>query len=55
LVSAALEGIAGVNRYEVNSMRREARVFYDPSQLDQDSLMDQLKKKTRYRSMSIKG
>jgi hypothetical protein len=39
----------------VNAMRRETRVFYDPSQLDRDSLIDQLKKKTRYRSMSIKG
>jgi hypothetical protein len=36
-------------------MRREARVVYDPSQLDRERLVDQLKKKTRYRSMSVKS
>lgn len=35
-------------------MRREARVFYDPSQIDSNQLVEQLKKKTRYRSMALK-
>jgi len=55
LVSAALDGIAGVVWYEVKAMRREARVKYDPNLINEDQLMDELKKRTRYRSMSIKN
>jgi hypothetical protein len=35
-------------------MRREAKVKYNAEQLTEDELMEALKKKTRYRSMSIK-
>jgi hypothetical protein len=35
-------------------MRREAKVKYDAKQLDENELMEVLKKRTRYRSMSIK-
>jgi hypothetical protein len=35
-------------------MRREARVKFDANQIDENQLMDNLKKKTRYRSMSLK-
>jgi hypothetical protein len=35
-------------------MRREAKVKYDAKQLDENELMEALKKRTRYRSMSIK-
>ena len=54
LVAAALDGIAGVISYEVKAMRREAKVKYNAEQLNEDALMEALKKKTRYRSMSIK-
>ena len=54
LVAAALDGIAGVISYEVKAMRREAKVKYNTEQLNEDELMEALKKKTRYRSMSIK-
>ena len=55
LVAAALDGIAGVVSYEIKAMRREARVKFDANQIDENQLMDNLKKKTRYRSMSIKN
>ena len=54
LVAAALDGIAGIISYEVKAMRREAKVKYDAKQLDENELMEALKKRTRYRSMSIK-
>ena len=54
LVAAALDGIAGIISYEVKAMRREAKVKYDAKQLDENELMEVLKKRTRYRSMSIK-
>ena len=55
LVAAALDGIAGVVSYEINPMRREARIALNANQIDENQLMDELKKKTRYRSMSIKN
>ncbi len=55
LVAAALDGIAGVISYEVKAMRREARVKYNAKTINENQLMDKLKKKTRYRSMSIKN
>jgi hypothetical protein len=36
-------------------MRREARVVYNPDQITGDGLLTELKKKTRYRTMSIKA
>ena len=54
LVAAALDGIAGVISYEVKAMRREARIKYNAKTINDNQLMDKLKKKTRYRSMSIK-
>jgi hypothetical protein len=51
----ALDGIAGVVGYEIKVLRREAHVKFDPKQIDENQLMDALKKKTRYRSISIKG
>jgi hypothetical protein len=35
-------------------MRREAQVKYNAKQINENQLMDELKKKTRYRSMSVK-
>jgi hypothetical protein len=35
-------------------MRREAQVKYNAEQINENQLMDELKKKTRYRSMSVK-
>ena len=55
LVAATLNGIAGVVSYEVKALRREARVKYNAKQINENQLMDELKKKTRYRSMSIKN
>ena len=55
LVAAALDGIAGIISYEVKAMRREARVKYNAKTINENQLMDKLKKKTRYRSMSIKN
>jgi len=36
-------------------MRREARIKFDENLIDENQLMDALKKKTRYRTMSIKN
>ena len=55
LVAAALDGIAGVLSYDINSLRREARITFDENQIDENQLMEKLKKMTRYRSMSIKS
>jgi hypothetical protein len=35
-------------------MRREARVFYRTDRLDETALLAELKKKTRYRSITVK-
>jgi hypothetical protein len=36
-------------------MRREARIKFDENQIDENQLMEALKKMTRYRTMSIKN
>jgi hypothetical protein len=40
--------------YEVTALRREEKIKYDAGKLDEKELMESLKKRTRYRSMSIK-
>ncbi len=54
MVNVALEESAGVMEYEVSHIRRQARVKFDLSQTNEEKLMDNIKKKTRYRELSVK-
>jgi len=54
MVDAALEGSAGVKSYETTLADQQTVVKFDKSQIDEETLMNNIKKLTGYNNLYLK-
>ena len=54
MVKVALDKSPGVIEYETSMLKRQASVKFDPSQIDEEKLISNIKKVTRYADVNVK-